>query len=157
MCLPLSAYHSLRALYSLSCCYSMASSHYLPLLPSLSLSSAPFLPRGLCLLTLTKLKGLSLGWAWATWKQQKQIPLISPPPYSMAPRQWPAVALYVALPILVNSNHWQLLQALFYGPPPLLQLPRCSPGLIVPGHPLFNAVLQVIKPWKSINHSSGAV
>lgn len=82
-------------------------------------------------------------------------PHLSPP--SMAPRQWPAVALYVALPILVNSNHWQLLQALFYGPPPLPPLSRCSSGPIVPGRPLFNAVLQVIKPWKSINHSSGAV
>lgn len=51
-----------------------------PSSPSLSLSSAPFLPRGLCLLTLTKLKGLSLGQAWATWKLQKQIPLTSLPP-----------------------------------------------------------------------------
>lgn len=76
---------SLPAFYSLSCSYSMASSHYLPLHPSLSLSSAPFLPRGLCLLTLTKLKGLSLGQAWATWKQQKQIPLTSPPLHGSSP------------------------------------------------------------------------
>lgn len=146
MCSPLSAYHSLPALYSLSCCYSMASSHYLPLLPSLSLSSAPFLPRGLCLLTLTKLKGLSLGRAWATWKQQKQIPLTSLSPPSMAPCQWPAVALYVALPILVNSNHWQLLQALFYGPPSSHGFPAVPPGRLSLAVPCLMLFCKLLSP-----------
>lgn len=117
MCSPLSAYHSLPALYSLSCCYSMASSHYLPLLPltlPLQCSLSPSRPLSFnTYKTERPQSGPSLGHLEAA---KADSPHLSPP--FMAPCQWPAVALYVALPILVNSTHWQLLQALFYGPTP---------------------------------------
>lgn len=139
---------SLSALYSLSCPCSMASSHC-PSHPShthtLSLPVPVPLPQSLYLLTLTKLKRFSLGWARATWKLQR----------SLASRQWPAVALCSPLPSQLIPGIGDCCRPCLR-PTPSAAFPG-SPGPIVPGRLLFNAVLQVIKPWKSINHSSGAV
>lgn len=99
----------------------------------------------LYLLTLTKLKRFSLGWARATWKLQR----------SLASRQWPAVALCSPLPSQLIPGIGDCCRPCLR-PTPSAAFPG-SPGPIVPGRLLFNAVLQVIKPWKSINHSSGAV
>lgn len=99
----------------------------------------------LYLLTLTKLKRFSLGWARATWKLQR----------SLASRQWPAVALCCPLPSQLIPGIGDCCRPCLR-PTPSTAFPG-SPGPIVPGRLLFNAVLQVIKPWKSINHSSGAV
>lgn len=72
-------------------------------------------------------------------------PHLSLPP-SMAPCQWPAVALYVALPILVNSNHWQLLQALFYGPPSSHGFPAAPPGRLSLAVPCLMLFCKLLSP-----------
>lgn len=106
---------TLSALYTLSCPCSMASSHC----PSLSTPTQPLnhppapVALFLYLLTLTKLKRFSLGWAQATWKLQWSLH-VGPHP-GTSPAASCSIVLSVA--VLVNSRHWRLLPSPFYSPP----------------------------------------
>lgn len=113
---------TLSALYTLSCPCSMASSHC----PAHSTHTQP-LGLFLYLLTLTKLKRFSLGWAQATWKLQWSLHVGPLPGTSPAA----SCSIVLAAAVLVNSRHWRLLPSPFYGPPlgGLPGLPRADcPG-----------------------------
>lgn len=77
----------------------------------------------LYLLTLTKLKRFSLGWARATWKLQWSLHAGPLPGTSPAA----SCSIVLSAAVLVNSRHWRLLPSQFYGPPPR-RPSRAPPG-----------------------------